>query len=141
MAEGDIQIHNIARLKNAQADLDFVNDDIRIMLLNGWTPNIDTDDYWDDISANEIGLTGYTANGQSLTNKSVSRNDTSNKAEADCDNPLWANLATGTITRGAIVKWTGTASTSYIIGNIEIATNPDGRDYELVVNAAGLLNL
>ena len=140
MAEGDITIHNNAKAEFQRGNIDLINDTIRVMLLNGWSPNIDTDDNWDDISVNEVSLTNYTAGGVTLGTKAVSQNNTADRGEFDCADPSWTSLGAGTVTRAAIVKWTGVASTSTIIGSIEIATNPNGANYTLVVDAAGLLH-
>lgn len=140
MAEGDITVHNNAKAEFGRGNIDLINDTIRVMLLNGWTPNIDTDDNWSDISANEVALANYSAGGQTLSTKTVTQNNTNNRGEFDCDNPVWSNLGSGSVNRGAIVKWTGVASTSTVIGNIELATNPNGQNYELAVNAEGLIH-
>lgn len=57
----------IAAFLNKEADWN--SDNIYAALLGaGYTPNLDTDDYWNDISANEIANgNGYTTNGQLLT--------------------------------------------------------------------------
>lgn len=61
----------IAAFLNKEADWD--SDNIYAALLGaGYTPNLDTDDYWNDISANEIANgNGYTTNGQLLTDCTI----------------------------------------------------------------------
>lgn len=50
-------------------EIDWNSDTIYAALLTAsYTPNLDTDDYWNDISANEVANgNGYTTNGQLLT--------------------------------------------------------------------------
>jgi len=51
---------------------DYLSDDYRFALVtSAYTPNADTDDFWNDVVANEASGTGYTANGQTLTSKTL----------------------------------------------------------------------
>lgn len=140
MAEGDFTWHNTAKKKFQDGDIDLLVDTLRVTLLNGWTPNIDTDEYWDDISANEISATGYTAGGATLGTKSTAVDTTNDRSEFDAADVTWTSLATATITRAALIHWTGTPSTSTIIGSWEIATNSNGGNYTLQFNAQGVLH-
>ena len=75
-----------------------------------------------------------------LATKTVNENDTNDRFEWDFDNPTWPSLAAGTVTRAAIYLDTGTPSTSTIVGNIEIGTNPNGSSFTLVIGATGILH-
>ena len=139
MANGDVILHNKFKAELAKANIDLELATFRCYLLNGWTPNIDTDHYISDIVSNEISLAGYTAGGVTLANLAVAENDTNDRFEWDFDNPTWASLAVGTVTRAAIVHWTGVAATSAIVANIEIGTNPNGNSFTLTLGANGIL--
>jgi septal ring-binding cell division protein DamX len=80
--------------------LNLSGDTIKVMLVtSGYTPNVDTHDYRDDVT-NEVSGTGYTAGGATLANKTVTQDNTNDRAAFD-DDATWAS---STITaRGAVV--------------------------------------
>ena len=78
-----------ANLMNKEVDLEA--DTIKVALLdNNHSFNAD-DNTWSDVSANEISGTGYTAGGEELTNKSVTQDDTNDKAVFDADDVSWSS--------------------------------------------------
>jgi hypothetical protein len=139
MANGDVTLHNHFMEEHDKGNVDLVNDAFKVMLLNGWTPDPTTDENIDDISANEISLTGYTAGGQALAGLSVVRDDTNHETKWTFTSPYWASIAAGTVTRAAVFKDTGVESTSIIVGNIEIETNPNGQSFTLTIGANGFM--
>jgi hypothetical protein len=138
MAVGDVQFHNKFLFNLASGDMHLDTDTFRCYLLNGWTPNIDTNHYLSDISANEIALSGYTAGGVTLSGKTLTEDDTNDRTAWDFDNPTWASIASGSISRAAIIHWTGTASTSTIVCNIEVS-NSNGQSYTITIPSGGIL--
>jgi len=61
--------------RNKFTDILSVSADYRIVLLtSSYTPHVDTDDSYADISAYEVSGTGYTAGGKTLTNLDVAVN-------------------------------------------------------------------
>jgi len=53
-------------------NIDFLSDNIYCALVgSGYTPNLATHDFWDDVVANEVSGTGYTANGALLASKTL----------------------------------------------------------------------
>lgn len=135
MAEGDTNFYNHGL---GQA-LDWVNDNFSVALMDGtYTPDIDADENWDDISANEISATNYTAGGQALSGKAITIDDTNDQAEYDCDNPSWSSLGPATIGYAVIYRDTGTPSTSWLLCYIEIATNSNGGDYTITISGEGV---
>lgn len=137
MANGDLTPHNIAKYEFGRGNINFATDTFRMMIVAGLTVDVDTQDYWDDVSASEISLTGYTANGVVLSNLAYTRNNASDRAEWDFDDVIWASLAAGSVSHAVIVKWTGTASTSMIIGTIELVTQPNGGQYKIAPPSTG----
>jgi len=78
-----------ANLMNKEVDLEA--DTIKVALLdNNHSFNAD-DNTWSDVSANEISGTGYTAGGEELANKSVTQDDTNDKAVFDADDVSWTS--------------------------------------------------
>jgi hypothetical protein len=107
--------------KLANKEIDFDTNTIRLMLLGaGYTPDQDTHDYIDDVSAQEVAATGnYVAGGQALANKTVGYTAGTNTTKFDADDVTWAN-STITASYGALYCDTGTPATSAIIGIVDL---------------------
>lgn len=134
MAAGDFQGHSAF----LEALLDLTSGwTWRLALTNGWTPDTDADSEWADISAFEVALSGYTAGGKTLTSVAVSL--VSGEARLDAADVTWTSLGAGTVSRAALLADDGV--TNWVVGNIELTAQPDGTDYTVVVDGAGLLGL
>lgn len=73
-------------------EIDFDTDTIKVALLtSSYTPNQDTHDYFDDVSANEVSGTGYTSGGATLANKSVTYTSGTNVTKFDADDVSWTS--------------------------------------------------
>lgn len=107
---------NTVKKKILDADIDLVTDTLKLMLLtSSHTTDIDTQEFIDDVSANEVSGTGYTAGGETLSGKSVTVDTINDRAYFDATDVSWA---TSTITAryACLYKDTGTPGTSAIIG-------------------------
>lgn len=74
--------------------IDFLNDDIRVVLLKAtYTPNQDAHAWVSDLNlaANEVSGTGYTAGGLTLTGKTATYDSATNEVRLDADDPTWTN--------------------------------------------------
>lgn len=66
--------HNLSKAL-MDGDIDLANDTIKVMLLtSSYTPDLDHD-FVDDVSANEVSGTGYTAGGATLASKAITDDD------------------------------------------------------------------
>lgn len=107
-----------------------------------YIPNVDTHDFWNDVSVNEVSGTGYTAGGNAVGNKSVST-PSSGVVTIDADDPAtWAQNAAGfTTARYAILyKDTGNTATSPLIAYYDMTSdrgNVSG-DFAIALDAAGI---
>jgi len=112
------------------------------LVTNSYAPNVDTHDFWDDASANEVSGTNYTAGGNVVANKSVSV-PSSGVVTIDADDPAtWAQSASGfTNARYAILyKDTGNSGQSPLVAYYNMTTdrnNTDG-DFALSLDALGI---
>lgn len=88
---------------------DFLSDDIRAALMTSSFAFNPAHDFWDDVVANEISGTGYTANGQALASKTLAL------TVANSWSTAWA------------------ASTAYTAGQIVRPTTGNGFVYRCVV--------
>lgn len=114
------------------------------LVTSSYTPNRATHDFWDDVSANEVSGTNYTAGGNEVANKTVSV--ASNTVTVDANDPAtWSQSATGfNNARYAILyKDTGTASTSPLVAYADMGSdkgNVDG-DFSIELDSAGIFTL
>ena len=77
--------------KALNKEVDWDSDDIKVALLSSaYTPNQDTHDYYDDVLANEVTGTGYTAGGLSLTGKTNTYDAANNVIVLDAADAVWS---------------------------------------------------
>lgn len=115
------------------------------LVTSTFTPAIDTQDFWDDLVANEVSGTNYTAGGLSITNRSASA-PSSGVVTLDADDPatISQDAAGFTDARYAILyKATGTNSTSPLIAYYDLTSdrgNVDG-DLSFTLDASGIMTV
>lgn len=122
--------------------IDLVNDDIKVMFLtSSHTTNVDTQEFIDDVSANEVANSGtYSAGGVSLTFTN-SQDDTDNEGVADCAD-FSVTSFTGSVRTLCYYKDTGTPGTSSIIAfeTFDADQTATAGTWAYTVNAEGLFN-
>ena len=105
-------------------ELDILADTIKVALVtSSYTPDQDADNYWDDVVANEVTGTGYTADGATLTTPTFGYTTGTNVWKFDGDDVSWA---TSTITaRYAVIydSTPGTDATNPLIAYVDFGTN------------------
>lgn len=94
-------VYNSFKRDIANGSIDLDTDTINVMLVtSSYAPNIDTHTKRSDIT-NEVAGTGYTAGGQALASKTVTADNTNDRAAFDAADVTWT---TATITaRGAVL--------------------------------------
>ena len=121
-------------------EIDWDTDTIKVALVaNTYTPNQDTHDYWDDVSANEISGTGYTAGGITLSSKTVGYTAGTNVTKFDAADVSWTS-STLTARYAVIYLSTATASTSPLIGYIDFGSDQSSSagTFSIVWDSAGI---
>lgn len=93
-----------------------------MLLTDSHTPDIDAEEFIDDVSANEVSGTGYTAGGETVTTVTVTVDDTNDRAYIDADDVTWST-ATITARYAYLYVDTGTPSTSEIVGYYDYTEN------------------
>jgi len=127
-------------IMNGSIDLD--TDTIKVMLVtSSYTPNQDTHEFKSDVTG-EVSGTGYTAGGATLSNKSVTQDNTDDEGVFDADDVTWSN---STITaRGAVLyKSTGNDATSPLICYFDFGENKSSSNGNFTIqwNSEGIINL
>lgn len=126
-------VYNSAKAKLGNGSIDWDTDTIKVALFtSSYVPNIDTDVFFSDISANEVTGTGYTAGGNTLAGASVTVDNTNDRAVYDANDPSWP-ASTITFRTAVYYKSTGTPSTSALV-----AYDTQAQDY---TSSAGTLGL
>ena len=150
MAEGDTTIYNQfkAGILRGEYDLATGGDLLKITLHNGYTPDIDTDILWADVSATEYTTAdGYTAGGKTLASQTVTQDDTGDRGLFDADDVAWAALGplTPAMPSHAIVWDDGqTVPADPLICYIELGTTaPNGATYNIAFSSspAGIVSI
>ena len=137
-------LYNTAKGKLGDGSIDWNTDTIKMALVtSSYTPNIDSDDFWNDVSANEVAASGsYSAGGVTLT-ASVTIDNTNDRAVYDASDVVVTGF-TGTFRYGVVYKSTGVASTSPLICYVDFTgsnISVVGGTFTDTINAAGVFNL
>lgn len=136
MAEGDITVYNDFKEKVLSGLHNLANggDSIKVTLHNGYTPNIDTDQVWADVSATEYGTgDGYTEGGATLANQAVSQDDTGDRGLWNADDVTWSSLGPlSPATPSDAIIWNDTEANDSLICFVELdVTATNGGNYTL----------
>lgn len=119
-------------------------DDIRCALVGaGYTPDQDAHDYWNDVVANEVAGTGYTAGGFALISKSLVYDSPTNALYFKAGEPLWISA---TFSARYAVFYSRTPATDAarpLIGWIDFTTvqSPSGEDFRIVFDTLGVFRI
>lgn len=130
--------------KKAGIDLVLAEGTIKAMILNNsHTTNIDTQEFIDDVSANEVSGVGYTSGGQALTGVATSIDTGTDTVKLDADN---ITFSTVTISNARFVAYyvdTGVPGTSRITNIVDFGSDQSRAAEDLVIEIAtgGILDL
>lgn len=131
-------------LKSLNKEIDWDTDTIKVMLLtSSYTPNQDTHDYLDDVVANEVSGTGYTAGGATLANKSATYDSATNVTILDADDTTWS---TSTITARYAVIYDaspGSNATRPLIAYVDFTSDQSSTagNFTLTWDATGIVRI
>lgn len=104
-------LYNSAKVEIANGTIDLDNDTFYVMLLTGYTPDVDAHSRRDDVSGSEISGTGYTAGGAQITTITVVQDNTNDRANMTGDDVEWPT-STISATHAVIYKLTGSGAAS-----------------------------
>ena len=135
-------IYNSFKQKIMDGSIDLDTDTIKVALvIASYTPDQDNHESFADIT-NEVSGTGYTAGGATLSNVSITKDNTDNEGVFDADDVTWSN---STITaRGAVVyKDSGTPATSWLICYIDFGSDYSSvaGDFKITWNSEAIVNI
>jgi hypothetical protein len=95
------------------ADVNLLTGTVRLSLhTSTYSPNRDTDDFFNDATNELAGGTGYTAGGETLAGKTVTYDSASDQVRFDANDVTWVFTASKTWRNGVIYIDTAGASTT-----------------------------
>lgn len=142
MAEGDGYIYNNFKEEVMEGNFDLLNDTIKVILVTGHTPNIDTHTCYADVIGDEEAGTGYSAGGETLGSQTVVQDDANDRGVFDGANVTWTGLDVGTPSHAIMYDDTIAAPTAdLLLAYWEVTTASNGGDYTLQWHADGIILL
>ena len=133
-------MYNSALGALGEANIDWVDDTIHVSLhTSSYAPNIDTHDFYDDVT-NEVSPSGsYVAGGLALSGKTVSIDTTNNRAEFQASNVVITGF-TGVFRYLVVRKFNATASLSRLICYLDLGSDVTvtNSTYTITWNADGV---
>ncbi len=113
------------------------------LMSNAYTPNSDTQNFWNQISSQEVTGAGYTAGGITLTSKTATRNDGTDQITLDAADVSWPNSTITNARHAVVYRDTGTPSTSYLVAAYDFGVDKSSSNdtFTFTINAAGLIIL
>lgn len=137
-------IYNSFKRDIANGSIDLDTDTIGVLLVTAaYTPDQDLHTKRSDVTGEVAAGGGYTAGGRDLANKTVTVDNTNNRAIFDADDLVWANA---TITaRGAVLfkRRGGAASADELVCYIDFGSDisSTAADWTLAFNSVGIVAL
>jgi hypothetical protein len=106
-----------------------------------YTPNRDTDDFFNDATNELAGGTGYTAGGETLASKTITYDTASDQVRGDAADVTWLFTASKTWQRGVMyVNTAGASTTDPLYALLDWDTSQTvSTTYTLQWDAAGIL--
>lgn len=141
MAEGDGAIYNNFKEQVLLGNINLGNggDTLKLILVAGHSPDIDSHASYADVSGDEESGTGYSAGGEALTSQAVTQDNDNDRAKFDAANVTWTGLDVGTPSH--CILYDDTPSSNPLIAYWELATASNGGDYTIQWHTDGVLLL
>lgn len=139
MAQGDGALYNEFKEQLMLGTMDMDTHTFKMILVTGYTPNIDTHDGLSDVTAAQISGTGYTAGGATLGSLTVTKDTTNDRAAWDAADVTWNSLNAGTPSHA--ILYNDSHASDCLVGYWEVTTASNGGNYTLQFGAAGIVTL
>lgn len=145
MAEGDGSIYNNFKEQVMEAQFNLANgqDAVRVILVSGYTPDIDTHTLLSDVSGDEYaGGSGYTIGGELLANQDTTQDNANDRGVFDADDLTWSSLGALAPATPSHAIMHDPTSGSLLIAYWEIGTTAtNGGDWTLQWHSDGIILL
>ena len=144
MAEGDGYIYNNFKHQVMEGEFDLLNDTLKMILVSGHTPDIDSHTQYSDVSGDEYGTaSGYTAGGATLASVTVTVDNANDRGVFAAADLTWSSLgALSPATPSDCILYDDTHASDLLIAYWELGTTAtNGGDYTLQFGANGIILL
>lgn len=139
MAQGDGALYNEFKKELMAGTIDLDGHTLKVMLVTGYTPNIDTHNGKADVLAYEESGAGYTAGGATLASLTITKDTTNDRAKFDAADVTWTGLNVGTPSHA--ILYDDTHASDCLIAYWEVTTATNGGNYTLQWGANGIVLL
>lgn len=139
MAEGDVVVYNLFKEGLLSGDVDLSGDTLKVILVAGYTPDIDVDEGYADVIGYEESGDGYAAGGEAIANATLSLDSGSDTITFDADDVTWTGLDVGTPSHA--ILYDDTHGSDLLLVCWELGRASNGANYVLQINALGILTL
>jgi hypothetical protein len=139
MAQGDGTFYNKGRLMIASGEISFGIHQMRVALVESYSPNIASDHYWADISAYEVAGDGYDEGGRFVSGETLTENDGIDRAVYDGNDVIWPSLSCGTPSHAVMYCYDHPLKP--LMCYWELGLGSDGTDYSLIFGANGIVQI
>lgn len=139
MAQGDGVLYNEFKKELLAGTIDMDGHTLKMMMVTGYTPNIDTHTGYASVSAYEVSGTNYTTGGVSLANKAVTKDTTNDRGVFDADDVTWTSISAGTPSHA--ILYDDSHASKCLVAYWEVTTATNGGNYTLQFNASGIILL
>lgn len=125
-------------------EIDWDTDTIKVALLtNSYSPNQDNHNYFDDVVSNEVSGSGYTAGGETLTNKTNTYDGATNTIVLDAGDVTWSS---STITARYAVIYNSSPATNAekpLIGYVDFGSDQSSSNgnFTITWDASGIVRI
>lgn len=137
-----VKLFGQAMLKIATGSIDLDTDTFKLLLRdNTDAPNLDTDDFRDDVTGELAATNGYPSGGVTLASVTVTYDSASDQVRFDCADPTFSFTGSKTWRYGDVYKSRGgAASADELLANLTWDSDQTvSTAYTLQIDAAGLL--
>lgn len=139
MAQGDGALYNEFKEELLKGTIDMDGHTFKMILVTGYTPNIDSHNGYADVLAYEVSGTGYTAGGATVGSVTVTKDTINDRGVVDAADVTWTGLNAGTPSHAILYDESHIDDT--LIAYWEVTTASNGGNYTLQFGAAGVLTL
>lgn len=139
MAQGDGALYNEFKEELLKGLVDMDGHTFKMILVTGYTPNIDSHNGYSDVSAYELSGTGYSAGGATLGSLTVTKDTSNDRAVFDAADVTWASISAGTPSHA--ILYDESHASDCLVAYWEVTTATNGGNYTLQFGADGVLTL
>jgi hypothetical protein len=140
MAEGDGVLYNNYKGLVLSGEIQLMADSIRVILVTGYTPDIDAHTGYSDVSGFEITENDYDDGGQTISGETITVDNSSDRAVYDGYNLEWNDigpLAPDDPEHAILLDWDHPDQP--LIGYWELETPTNGGNYIIQFSTNGIL--